>query len=112
MLQALRSANQAWSPETLPPIREDPGEFMVDAAEDALPASARTARIPGWAESAAAQGLAVGYGLTFGALYAAVRPRGGPTLTDGVALGLVTWAAGYLGWLPAAGLRPRECEIA
>jgi hypothetical protein len=34
------------------------------------------------------------------------RPTGGPPLADGVILGVATWATGYLGWLPAAGLMP------
>lgn len=105
VLTALRAANQKVSPGTRPPIRKDPGEFMVERAEGALPVPARR-QIPGPAEAAAAQGLAVGYGLTFGALYAAVRPLGGPLVSDGIALGLATWAAGYAGWLPAVGLMP------
>ncbi|HWE35765.1 MAG TPA: hypothetical protein VG406_04270 [Isosphaeraceae bacterium] len=105
LLQALRAVNQRVAPRTMPPIRHDPGPFMVERAEGALPEGLRR-RIPEGVESAASRGLGVGYGLTFGALYAALRPRGGPALADGVALGLATWAAGYLGWLPALGLMP------
>ncbi len=50
--------------------------------------------------------MAGGYGLTAGALYAALRPDAGPILCDGLVLGLATWAAGYPGWLPALGLMP------
>ena len=82
-----------------------PGQFMVESAKEFLPD--QTLRyIPDWADSAAAQGLGLGYGLTFGALYAAARPEGGPPIAEGAALGLATWAAGYLGWLPASGLMP------
>lgn len=109
VLQALMAAHKKAGPGTLPPIRQDPGPFMVEHAEAALPGRARRA-IPDWAETAASRGLAVGYGLTFGALYAAIRPRGGAILSEGVALGLATWAAGYLGWLPAAGLMPPVAE--
>jgi hypothetical protein len=109
VLQALRAVNQGVAPATLPPIRQDPGAYMVEKAEELLPGPTRRA-IPGWAESAAGQGLAVGYGLTFGALYAALRPHGGAILPEGVALGLATWAAGYLGWLPATGLMPPVSE--
>jgi hypothetical protein len=48
----------------------------------------------------------MGYGITFGSLYAAVRPHGGNPWLDGTLLGLGTWGAGYLGWLPATGLMP------
>jgi len=105
VLQALRAANQEWLPATTPPIREDPGEFMVESAEGAMPNTV-SRRVPDWAETAVAQGLGVGYGMTFGALYAALRPLGGPPLADGIGFGLATWAAGYLGWLPGAGLMP------
>lgn len=104
-IQALMGISRRWLPEALPPLREDPGEFMVRQAERALPESARE-RIPEAAETAAAGMLAMGYGLTFGALYAAIRPRGGSPLADGLALGAACWAAGYLGWLPALGLLP------
>jgi uncharacterized membrane protein YagU involved in acid resistance len=63
-------------------------------------------RIPPLIEKAAAQSLALGYGATFGALYAASRPQVQSLLGDGAALGLATWAAGYVGWLPATGLMP------
>jgi hypothetical protein len=93
-------------PGTIPPIRKDPGQFMVKQAEHLLPRRMRR-RIPKAAESTAAQLLAAGYGLTFGALYAALRPRaGGHPIREGLALGTLTWAAGYLGWLPATGLMP------
>ncbi len=105
LLQVLRSASQKWLPQTIPPIRQDPGEFMVEKAEKALPKRAAK-MLPSTAESAAAQALGVGYGMTFGVLYAAIRGGGGPAVRDGILLGLATWAAGYLGWLPAAGLMP------
>ena len=108
-IQALMGATQRWLPQAAPPMRRNPGEFMVDQAERALPGAVRR-HIPESAESAAAQGLGMGYGLAFGALYAALRPRGGNALLDGAALGLGCWAAGYLGWLPAAGLTPPVTE--
>jgi uncharacterized membrane protein YagU involved in acid resistance len=89
----------------MPSMRKDPGEFMVHQAERALPAKAMQ-RIPQPAEHAAAQALGMGYGMTFGAAYAALRRGGGPAIRDGALLGLICWAAGYLGWLPAAGLMP------
>jgi hypothetical protein len=104
-VQTLMTANQQWLPSAAPPIRQDPGEFMVQKAEEALPASVRR-HIPEVAESGMAKVLALGYGVTFGALYGACRPAGGSPFRDGLVLGMVTWAAGYLGWLPALGLMP------
>ena len=105
VMQALLAANKKLAPGAMPPIRRDPGEFMVDKAEELVPYAARE-KIPDAAESAAAKSLHLGYGATCGALYAAARPEGGSPLTEGAALGLLTWAAGYLGWLPATGLMP------
>lgn len=102
-LQTLLGASQKWFPSAAPPLRQHPGEFMVGKAQEVLPERVRD-RIPEAAETAAAQALGVGYGLTFGALYAALRPRGGSPLLDGLMLGVAAWAAGYLGWLPAMGL--------
>jgi hypothetical protein len=90
-------------------MRKEPGEFMVEQAEQALPEQAR-AQVPERLESAAAKSLAYGYGATFGALYSALRPEGRNVLLDGVALGVGTWAVGYLGWLPKLGLMPRVTE--
>jgi hypothetical protein len=89
----------------MPPLRQNPGEFLIESAESALPNRIRQ-QIPGWAETAAAQGIGFDYGVAFGALYGALRPSGGPVLVDGLVLGLGTWATGYLGWLPALGLMP------
>lgn len=102
-LQVMHMASEKALPATMPSIRQDPGEFMVEKVEEALPASVRS-RIPALAEAGAAKGLAVGYGITAGAVYGLLRPEGGDILVDGVALGVGTWAAGYLGWLPALGL--------
>lgn len=112
-LQVMRTASETVLPTTMPPIRQDPGEYMLQKAEERLPAS-MTSRIPAAAEAAAAKGLAAGYGVTAGAVYGLLRPAGGDVLTDGIALGVGTWAAGYLGWLPALGLLPplREQHVA
>ncbi|HEV2149032.1 MAG TPA: hypothetical protein VGR37_16620 [Longimicrobiaceae bacterium] len=109
VLQALRTASEKAAPSTMPPIRQDPGEYLVDRVEQALPGGVR-AHVPALAETVAAKGLAAGYGITAGAVYGLVRPRGGDVLVDGVAVGLGTWAAGYLGWLPALGLMPPVSE--
>jgi hypothetical protein len=104
-IHALRTASQQWLPSTVPPMRQDPGEFMVETGEDALPDLVRQ-RLPPGVKTAAVRMLAVGYGLTFGALYTLFRPNRGSPLADGVLLGIATWAIGYLGWLPALGLMP------
>ena len=104
-IQALLTSSQKWLPNTVPPLRQDPGKFMVKTGEEALPDAMRR-RIPQVVETGAARMLAVGYGLTFGSLYTLLRPEGGSPFVDGVILGIANWAAGYLGWLPALGLMP------
>ncbi|MEW6297896.1 MAG: hypothetical protein AB1671_09180 [Thermodesulfobacteriota bacterium] len=104
-VQAVLTATRRWLPSAAPPLRQDPGVFMVETVEAALPLTIRR-HIPDVVESGAAKLLALGYGLTFGALYAACRPGGGAPLRDGVVLGAANWAVGYLGWLPALGLMP------
>jgi hypothetical protein len=94
-----------WLPCTAPPIHQDPGEFMVEKAEDALPVLVRQ-RIPEVVETGLARLVALGYGLTFGMLYALFRPTSRALFVDGLLLGVANWATGYLGWLPAAGLMP------
>ncbi len=37
VLQAIMAAGQRWCPETLAPLREDPGQFMVERAGSCLP---------------------------------------------------------------------------
>lgn len=109
VMYPIRLLSQSQLPGTVPPMQQEPGEYMVEQAESLLPEGARE-KIPDMVETAAAQSLAMGYGATFGVLYAALRPRGGHVLTDGAALGLASWAAGYLGWLPAVGLMPPVAE--
>jgi hypothetical protein len=104
-LQGLQMLSQKLMPDTMPPLRGDPGEFMVNQAKRPLPQGARRT-LSGKPSKVAAAILPLGYGMTFGAAYAAVHRRGGSTVVDGIALGLLTWAAGYLGWLPATGLMP------
>ena len=108
-LQGLLMATRKWLPDLMPPIREDPGEFMVQQVEQALPPET-SARVPPVVETAAAKSLALGYGLTAGVLYTMVRPEAEHVVADGTALGLGTWAAGYVGWLPALDLMPPLTE--
>jgi hypothetical protein len=53
-LQGIRGPSQKLLPETTSPIREDPGEFMVEQAEEVLPAETRV-QVPGVAETVAAK---------------------------------------------------------
>lgn len=104
-MYGMRTATQKWAPQTMPPMRQDPGEFMVEQAESVLPREKRE-RVPETVEATASSLLRVGYGTTAGLLYAALR-RGRPNLwRDGLLLGVGVWAAGYLGWLPRTRLMP------
>ena len=48
----------------------------------------------------------VGYGAACGAIFGVVAPRHPlAAVTAGAAFGLTVWAASYLGWLPATGVR-------
>jgi hypothetical protein len=109
MVQGLLAASQKWAPRSLPPIKRDPGEFLIELTENLLPERVRE-KIPKELEKAAAKSLALGYGTTFGALFAGFRPQTRSLFVEGTALGLVTWAAGYLGWLPKTGLMPPLTE--
>jgi hypothetical protein len=104
-LRGVMAANQKLLPETLPPMQGDPAEFMVQQARSVLPPGQR-ARIPEGVHDAVEKGLGPAYGMTFGVLYGLLTPRHQRILACGALLGLATWAAGYLGWLPATGLMP------
>jgi hypothetical protein len=99
VMQGLLTASAKLLPESKPPMKADPGKFMAEKAH-----------VPEQLQKAAAKSLQMGYGMTSGMLYAAVRPRGGSILIDGTLLGVAVWAAGYLGWLPAADLMPPVTE--
>ena len=103
VLQGLRTSSASALPGTMPPIETEPGEFMVRKAEMLLPKEIRS-RVPTLVEAVAGRSLAAGYGVTAGALYGVLGPRNGSTVLNGTVLVLGTWAAGYLGWLPAMGL--------
>lgn len=104
-LQAIRMANQKLLPQMQPPIKGDPGEHMIKKTEQLLPASLQN-HIPKSVETAAAKMLGMGYGMSFGAAYAASRPRVNRAVGEGALLGLLTWAVGFLGWLPRTQLMP------
>ena len=102
-LWAAQTAIQKYLPDAMDPMQEDPGKFIIRKAHDSLPMRVGE-KIPEETDSMIGQFLGFFYGMTFGALYAWTRPKGGSLIGDGLALGLICWATGYLGWLPAAGL--------
>jgi hypothetical protein len=104
-MYGMRTATQKLAPETLPPMRQDPGEFMVQQAESVLIPEKRE-RVPERVESTAASLMHFGYGTSAGVLYALLGGERPQLLRDGVLLGLGVCAAGYLGWLPRSRLMP------
>ena len=102
-IQSVLKTHGKISPQTMPPIRRDPGEFMARKAKQGLPWKVRR-HVSRKAEATGAKLLGLGYGVTFGALYGAARSKTEHTLLEGALLGLAAWAAGYLGWLPGAKL--------
>lgn len=105
VIQGSMMATRKWRPDLLPPTKEEPGKFMVEKVESTLPDRTAT-RIPEGLEKISAKLLAFGYGATFGLLYGALDQKRKGIVLDGALLGIATWAVGYLGWLPAAGLMP------
>ena len=99
VMQGMMMTSGKLLPRSKPPIKKDPGEFMVDKVP--LPEAVKP-----WA----AKSLHLGYGMTSGVIYAALRPRAGNAFFDGALLGIGVWAAGYLGWLPATDLMPPITE--
>jgi uncharacterized membrane protein YagU involved in acid resistance len=102
-MMAMRMFDQKYAPRTVAKAEADPGEFMIHAGKDAV---GIVATIPKTVEHAAAETTYFAYGAAFGALYGLVRGRSKhrSALADGVVLGSVVYAAGYLGWLPIVGL--------
>ncbi|HZV33532.1 MAG TPA: hypothetical protein VFB72_03070 [Verrucomicrobiae bacterium] len=109
VMDYLRKSTHDAMPGGEPPMRVDPGKFIVKKGEQVLPGKLRR-KIPRKAEDVAAKSLGIGYGMTFGALYSLLHPRGGGAIRDGIALGLLNWAVGFLGWLPASGVMPPVWE--
>jgi hypothetical protein len=103
VLQGLLEQGQKHIPEGTPPIKKDPADFMLGKAKAVLPPLSPKI------EAAAKKSLALGYGMTAGVLWS-LLPHSRWRTAEGVALGLGVWAAGYLGWLPAAKLMPPITE--
>ncbi len=103
VIHGLMAAEQKLVSGTTPPIQQHPGEFMLRKLKGALPDSLGR-YVP--ESQRAANLVGMGYGVAFGKLYCGLKPGCCHRLRDGAALGLVAWATGYLGWLPATGLMP------
>ncbi|HEV2720276.1 MAG TPA: hypothetical protein VG323_09690 [Thermoanaerobaculia bacterium] len=99
VMQGMMMASKKYLPESKPPMKKDPGEFMVEKVG-----------LPDSLKPLGANTLRLGYGMTSGAIYAALRPRRSMPLFDGALLGLGVWAVGYLGWLPATELTEHISE--
>lgn len=87
-----------------PKLRSDPGDFLVQQGE-------RTAgvKLPKDTHETVAHSLHWTYGVGWGALLGMTIPRAfarslPETMLAGAGMGAACWAAGYVGWLPAAGL--------
>ena len=104
------AANKKLASETEAPLKEDPGEFMVETAENQTLTKKEQREVPKIAETVAANALHFSYGASGGALYALLRPKSENLILEGAALGTAIWAIGYLGWLPAVGLLPPPTE--
>ena len=104
-LDVLRTVSARWWPETAAPIRKEPGTYMIEQVERALPPAVRS-RLPGNLETLGSRALALGYGITASLAFALARRRSVQIHTDGVLFGIAVWAVGYLGWLPRLRLMP------
>ncbi|MGQ0815251.1 MAG: hypothetical protein ACT4O1_12460 [Gemmatimonadota bacterium] len=104
-IQPVRTLNRKLVPQIMPPLREDPGDYMVRKAEALLPPTTR-AHVPRTVERVSSRSLALGYGATFGALYSLASGERKSIILAGVGLGVATWAVGYVGWLPLLRLMP------
>ncbi|MEX2570039.1 MAG: DUF1440 domain-containing protein [Gemmatimonadota bacterium] len=91
------------------PLRWRPDEFVPRQVVQWLEAiSGRPYSLDEAQEQYAAALAHVGYGAGMGAIYALLSPghRYAPPAAAGAAWGLLVWAIGYQGWMPAAGVRP------
>src|SRR5881275_517852 len=96
VMQGMMTASGKLIPGSRPPIKQDPGEFM--AGKVPLPEAVRP-----WA----AKSLQLGYGMTPGVLYGALRARRGSPVFDG-ALPCITNVAATPATAPSASRCGRE----
>jgi len=104
-LHVTHEASYKYAPQTLPPMREEPGHYMVRRATGLLPQRAQE-KVTDQDRDRAATMLSFAYGAVWPALYLGLRGRRAGVLLDGAALGIAVWGIGYLGWLPQLQLSP------
>jgi uncharacterized membrane protein YagU involved in acid resistance len=90
-------------------VPETPPKRVVDrAAETAAEATEAGGPVEEGERTAAAAGSHLLYGAAAGALYGLIQDELRlPAALAGPVYGLVVWAAGYLGWMPASGVLPQ-----
>ena len=103
VMMAMRLFDERYAPMTIAKTKEDPGAFVIHAAERA---TGFAGTIPRSVENSVTLAIHAGHGTLFGVLYGLWRGqrKNRSALTDGVVLGTVAYAAGQLGLLPAFGL--------
>jgi uncharacterized membrane protein YagU involved in acid resistance len=92
----------------LPP-RWKPDEFVpLQVVQWGQEIAGDATRLSEPAEAGAAAAVHLAYGAAMGALYAVLREAldRPPAAALGAGWGVAVWAAGYQGWMPAAGVRP------
>ena len=90
-------------------LAESPPNRVIDQA---AAAAAKATEAGGRVDEGERQAVAVGshllYGAAAGTFYGLVQAAAAlPAAVAGPGFGLVLWAAGYLGWMPAAGVLPQ-----
>ena len=88
-----------------PSMSADPGDFMARKAEGLVTKNVVPEGVHGTFSSSLHWGYGIGWGTLLGALAPELPIRSfGGALIAGAGMGAACWAAGYLGWLPAAGI--------
>lgn len=90
-----------------PQMKDDPGEFVARKAEGLVVKTSLD--VPAGVHETFKQSLHWAYGIGWATLLGAVMPElgvrsFGGALVAGAGMGAACWAAGYIAWLPAAGI--------
>jgi hypothetical protein len=107
---AMRLFDHEYAPKTVVESPKDPGMTVVRGVERALHLGRPSAKV----ERGAALSVHLAYGTLYGVLFAMAKlllPKNSrhPFLFGGT-LGVIVWAIGYLGLLPAAGIARSATE--
>src|SRR6185295_18543193 len=104
LVQGLMAASQKWAPQSLPPIKQDPGEFMVKKLRSNYPTKCVSKFPSNWKKPQLNRShLATARPSAPYTPHPVRRPR---ACYSKAAPCLAAWGVGYLGWLPATGLMP------